>query len=106
MGIHKSIDVYRRSRYDRALEGNTNETWKFLRFNTADFNFNYYKLLEEAEQSSIGRNNDPNIRIAIIGARVAGLTAARELFRCGYINIDIYEPSDSIAGRNYSRPVN
>ncbi|MEG3941133.1 FAD-dependent oxidoreductase [Microcoleus sp. S36b_A3] len=73
--------------------------------NTADFNFNYYHLLEINKNQSIGCNNDPQIKVAIIGAGIAGLTAARELFRCGYTNIDIYEASHRIGGRTYSRLV-
>jgi len=39
-----------------------------------------------------------------VGAGISGLTAARELFRSGYTNIDIYEASGRVAGRNYSVP--
>ncbi len=74
--------------------------------NTADFNFNYYNLLNNANQNSIGNNTNPNARIAIIGAGISGMIAARELFRSGYSNIDIYEASDRIGGRTYSQPVN
>jgi tryptophan 2-monooxygenase len=77
--------------------------WDFSYPNTADFNFNYFRLLEEAEGSAIGSLS--GIRVAVIGAGIAGLTAARELFRCGVTQIDIYEASDRIAGRNYSQAV-
>ncbi|MGB3262720.1 MAG: NAD(P)/FAD-dependent oxidoreductase [Microcoleus sp.] len=76
--------------------------WRFRWPNTADFNFNYYHLLEINKNQSIGCNNNPQIKVAIIGAGIAGLTAARELFRCGYTNIDIYEASHRIGGRTYS----
>lgn len=101
MSIHKSLNKTSPIR-SRAIP-NAHE-WQFPFPNTADFNFNYYNLLERASQTAIAQNNDPNIRIAIIGAGVAGLIAARELFRCGYTNIDIYEASERIGGRTYSIP--
>ncbi|MBD2576411.1 FAD-dependent oxidoreductase [Oscillatoria sp. FACHB-1406] len=86
-------------------ESRSENPWQWRWPNTADFNFNYYKLLEDSKNSAIARNTNPNLRIAIIGAGVAGLTAARELFRCGYTKIDIFEASDRIGGRTYSIPV-
>jgi tryptophan 2-monooxygenase len=80
------------------------EAWRFVYPNTADFNFNYYQLLDRAMGSAIAENQNPGLRIAIVGTGVAGLIAARELFRSGYTNIDLYEASDRIAGRNYSIP--
>lgn len=81
------------------------DIWRFRWPNTADFNFNYYHLLDLAMDSAIAENSNPELRIAIIGAGVAGLVAARELFRCGYTRIDIYEASPRIGGRTYSVPV-
>jgi tryptophan 2-monooxygenase len=104
MGLHTGIDKYIDSvRND--IHGSTDSGWKFQFPNTADFNFNYYKLLSDAEQSSIGQNRQPSQRVAIIGAGLAGLTVARELFRCGYTAVDLYEASDRIGGRTYSIPV-
>jgi len=80
--------------------------WRFKFPNTADFNFNYWKLLNDASRSAIAQasTEGQQQRIAIIGAGVAGLTAARELFRSGYKNIDIYEATDRLGGRTYSVP--
>ena len=78
--------------------------WRFVFPNTADFNFNYYQLLDQARESAIAENKNPDLRIGIVGTGVAGLMAARELFRCGYTNLDLYEASDRIAGRTYSIP--
>lgn len=103
MGLHKGSDKFF-SISDDTLEA-TNQSWKFRWPNSADFNFNYYKLLADAQRSSIGKNNKPEVRIAIVGAGLAGFTAARELFRCGFTNIDIYEASNRIGGRTYSLPV-
>jgi len=94
--------LFDRSGEDRETAPVPSTPWKFRWPNTADFNFNYYHLLEINKDRSIGRNKDPEIKIAIIGAGIAGLTAARELFRCGYTNIDIYEASPRIGGRTYS----
>ncbi len=73
--------------------------------NPADFRFNYYKLLKLAQtnNNAIGKA-PPGIWVAVIGAGVAGMTAARELFRCGY-NVVIYEASDRICGRHYTVPI-
>jgi tryptophan 2-monooxygenase len=73
--------------------------WRFKFPNLADFNFNYYKLMRDDGDSPIATApRDTAWRLAIIGAGVAGLTAARELFRSGYTNIDIYEATDRIVG--------
>jgi len=104
MGLHIGIDKYI-DKAKHAVQEPADSGWKFRFPNTADFNFNYYKLLSNAESSSIGRNQQTHQRIAIIGAGLAGLTAARELFRCGYTAIDLYEASDRIGGRTYSIPV-
>jgi tryptophan 2-monooxygenase len=81
------------------------EEWRFRFPNTADFNFNYWKLLNDARGTAIAKppSNADQLRIAIVGAGVAGLTAARELFRSGFRNIDIYEASERIGGRTYSQ---
>src|SRR5437763_8451141 len=81
------------------------DQWRFVYPNIADFNFNYYKLLKDTEQSAIAENTRKDMKIAIIGAGIAGMVAAHELFRCGYTNIDIYEASDRIGGRTWSQPV-
>ena len=79
---------------------NPNE-WEFNWPNAADYNFNFYKLLDINRSSGIGKNNNPSNRIAIIGAGLAGLTVARELFRSGYTNIDIFESTE----KNWRSPV-
>jgi tryptophan 2-monooxygenase len=78
--------------------------WLWSWPNTADFNFNYYNLLDLAQSSGIGSNPNPQFRVAVIGCGVAGLTAARELFRSGYTKIDLYEATDRLGGRTYSVP--
>ena len=103
MGLHKGRDRY--FEVNKVRGPVPSAGWRFGWPNTADFNFNYYKLLKAAAEKGIAQNRNPNIRIAVVGAGEAGLAAARELFRCGYTHIDIYEASDRIGGRTYSIPI-
>ena len=102
MSLHKGIDKFVRAR--SALPKASAGPWQFQYPNAADFNFNYWKLLDGA--SAIAQNANPQLRCAIVGAGVSGLVAARELLRCGVTNIDVYEASDRIGGRTYSIPAN
>ena len=80
--------------------------WRFGWPNSADQNFNFYKLLESSGSAGIGKiTNGSPPRVAIVGAGIAGLTAARELFRSGFTHIDIFESGERLGGRNYSLPV-
>lgn len=72
--------------------------------NPADFPFNYYNLMQRTAEhgiASVGGTPAAEQRIAIVGAGYAGLTVARELFRCGYKNITIFEADDRVGGRAY-----
>lgn len=72
-----------------------------------DFNFNFYQFLDrKGLPGAVAQAPNPVPRIAIVGAGVAGLTALRELFCSGYTSIDVFEASDRIGGRTWSRPVN
>lgn len=102
MGIHTGQSKY--IRFGKKNRPDAANSWQVSFPNPADFNFNYYRLLAEAEASGIGKNPNPHLKIAIVGAGVAGLTAARELFRSGYSQIDIFEASDRLGGRTYSIP--
>ncbi|MEM9878930.1 MAG: FAD-dependent oxidoreductase [Pseudomonadota bacterium] len=85
----------------------SNEDWLPDFPNPPDFRFNYYKLLNDALQASNaiataapqGKN-----RVAIVGAGAAGLTAARELYRCGY-DVTIFEANDRLGGRLFTKPI-
>ncbi|MQT71654.1 FAD-dependent oxidoreductase, partial [Pseudomonas sp. FSL R10-0071] len=44
----------------------------------------------------------PDHKICIIGAGVTGLTAARELLRCGFTHFTLLEQSHRIGGRHLS----
>ena len=70
--------------------------------NPADFRFDYYKLLLNAPNGLAFLPLGAQRSVAIMGAGAAGMTVARELLRCGF-NVTIYEASDRIGGRLYTR---
>lgn len=77
------------------------ESWHCSYPNTADWNFDFYKLLEDREPiGKFTENNSP--KVAIVGAGIAGLLAARELIKAGCKKLHIYEASERIGGRTYS----
>ena len=80
-----------------------NDTWLPKYPNPPDFRFDYFKLLDKAPS---GLADLPTIsarkKVAIVGAGCAGMCAARELYRCG-LDITIYEASDRIGGRLYTK---
>lgn len=72
--------------------------------NPPDFVFNYYRLLDLAKQGSNGigkARSGTSPTVGIVGAGVAGLTAARELYRCGYTP-KIFEATSRIGGRHFT----
>lgn len=66
--------------------------------NPPDLCFDYRKLLELP--SGLASATQKNHKICIIGAGVTGLTAARELLRCGYTDITLIEQSRRVGGRH------
>lgn len=76
--------------------------WKSRFPNPPDLCFDYRALVEQ--KGGIARATDPKHRICIIGAGVTGLTAARELLRCGFRNITLVEQSSRIGGRHLTVP--
>ena len=65
-----------------------------------DLCFNYRKLVEQP--FGIASATQPHHKICIIGAGVTGLTAARELLRCGFTRVTLLEQSHRIGGRHLS----
>lgn len=70
--------------------------------NPPDLCFDYRTLVEQ--KNGIAKATNPNHKICIIGAGVTGLTAARELYRCGFTNITIIEQSKRVGGRHLTVP--
>lgn len=66
--------------------------------NPPDLCFDYRRLLEQ--DGGIARAQRAEHRICIVGAGVTGLTAARELLRCGFTHITLIEKSHRIGGRH------
>jgi tryptophan 2-monooxygenase len=69
--------------------------------NPADFRFNYFKLLQHAPDGLADASEGSPRRVAVVGAGCAGITVARELYRCGY-QVTIFEASGRIGGRLYT----
>lgn len=72
--------------------------------NPADIPYHYANLLHRCAATGIADVRGTAAarqRIAIIGAGYAGLTVARELLRCGYENIALFEAEPRIGGRAY-----
>lgn len=71
---------------------------------TPDFPFDYKAFLNSAGSDPIGTIADENKgkKIAIVGAGVAGITAAYEAMRMGLVPV-IFEAQDRIGGRFFSK---
>lgn len=80
----------------------TSSAWCATYPGPADRNFNYRKLLDNS-QNGIGKASASPIKVAIIGAGPAGLTAAHELARSGLKNIHLYEASNRYGGRFWTK---
>lgn len=66
--------------------------------NPPDLCFDYRRLVEQP--GGVASAAQPEHRICIVGAGVTGLTAARELLRCGFTRITWIEQSQRVGGRH------
>ncbi|WP_347928951.1 FAD-dependent oxidoreductase [Pseudomonas helvetica] len=80
----------------------SNNKWSARFPNPPDLCFDYRALVEQ--ENGIANAPNPHHKICIIGAGVTGLTAARELYRCGFTNITLIEQSKRIGGRHLTIP--
>ena len=78
----------------------TSGAWGSRYPNPPDLSFDYRRLVEQT--GGIAQATAPDHKICIIGAGITGLTAARELYRCGFNNVTVMEAGDRIAGRHYT----
>ncbi|MHC8373700.1 flavin monoamine oxidase family protein [Pseudomonas sp. MDT1-85] len=92
---HVAKDAVRKKR-------STVNKWSGRFPNPPDLCFDYRALVEQ--ENGIARATAPQHRICIIGAGVTGLTAARELHRCGFTHITLIEQSTRIGGRHLTVP--
>lgn len=101
MGIGSSYEYPAQKAAALATTGllTTASPWSGQYPNPPDLNFNYRKLVEG---DPIASTSKPNLRIAVVGAGITGLTTARELLRCGFTNLTLFEASDRIGGRHYT----
>ena len=76
----------------------TDNKWTGRFPNPPDLCFDYRALVEQ--ENGIAQATNPQHKICIIGAGVTGLTAARELYRCGFTDITLIEQSRRIGGRH------
>ncbi|MBU6956678.1 FAD-dependent oxidoreductase [Pseudomonas sp. CVAP len=92
---HIAKDIIRTKR-------SSNNKWSARFPNPPDLCFDYRALVEQ--ENGIANASNPNHKICIIGAGVTGLTAARELYRCGFTNTTLIEQSKRIGGRHLTIP--
>ncbi|WP_085622712.1 MULTISPECIES: FAD-dependent oxidoreductase [unclassified Pseudomonas] len=84
---------------DLAIEPSLSvKPWAARYPNPPDLCFDYRRLLEQ--EGGVAYATQPEHRICIVGAGVTGLTAARELLRCGFTRITLIEQSQRVGGRH------
>ncbi|MCE0756175.1 MULTISPECIES: FAD-dependent oxidoreductase [Pseudomonas] len=84
---------------DLAIEPSLSvKPWAARYPNPPDLCFDYRRLLEQ--EGGVAYATQPDHRICIVGAGVTGLTAARELLRCGFTRITLIEQSRRVGGRH------
>ncbi|MGY4526068.1 flavin monoamine oxidase family protein [Pseudomonas sp. TE21394] len=74
------------------------QPWAARYPNPPDLCFDYRRLIEQ--EGGVARATQPDHRICIVGAGITGLTAARELLRCGFTRVSLIEQSQRVGGRH------
>ncbi|WP_028634558.1 flavin monoamine oxidase family protein [Pseudomonas parafulva] len=74
------------------------EPWAARFPNPPDLCFDYRRLVEQ--QGGVAQATHSTHRICVVGGGVTGLTAARELLRCGFECVTVIEQSNRIGGRH------
>lgn len=87
---------------DARKKRSPNTPWAGRFPNPPDLCFDYRALVEQ--ENGIANATNPHHKICIIGAGVTGLTAARELHRCGFTRVTLIEQSTRIGGRHLTVP--
>jgi len=83
---------------DKTENLQTKKNWAGRFPNPPDLCFDYRALIEQ--EHGVAKATNPTHKICIIGAGVTGLTAARELYRCGFTDVTLIEQSTRIGGRH------
>lgn len=94
-GFNYPADIVQRQYREKR---STKNKWRARFPNPPDLCFDYRALVEQL--NGVARATETDHRICIIGAGITGLTAARELYRCGFTNITLLEKSKRIGGRH------
>ncbi|WP_260952977.1 flavin monoamine oxidase family protein [Serratia marcescens] len=100
IGSSYNYPAQRAAQLAAAQKLHTSGAWGGRYPNPPDLSFDYRRLVEQT--GGIAQATAPDHKICIIGAGITGLTAARELYRCGFNNVTVMEAGDRIAGRHYT----
>lgn len=98
MSLGKSFNI--KGKYKSKVSDATG--WSDTFPGPADLSFNYRKLMDAAP-NGLALNANAGFRVAIVGGGVTGIAAARELLRSGVVHVHIYEASDRLGGRHYTK---
>ncbi len=103
-GTSKKPTLRKQSSGNELVTFAASKAWRGTFPGPADRSFNYRKLLDESDKyNGIADASSKDLKVAIIGAGPAGLTAAHELSRCGVKKVHLFEASDRYGGRFWTK---